>query len=133
MEDEFNNTTHGPSEEVNEINKEKLRFLQSTMLDRLALMIEQPLGMLTFFAKTIFYGLTSAGCTIGLSALVESRRLRKETLANYQDSVAHWTPDPVGATSQQPSSGGAGSHLKLRGMNGSKSSYGTPLGNKKAA
>ena len=80
----YQGSTQGPTEESVRLNEERLKFAHATAVDKLIMIIEQPLGILSMVVKLAIYGGVSAVCTVGLSSLMESRRLRKEAVAGYK-------------------------------------------------
>lgn len=75
-----------PTEESARLKEERLRYAHATAVDKIVLIIDQPMGMLSFMAKLAAYGISSAICTVALSSLMESRRLRKEAIEGYKSS-----------------------------------------------
>ena len=99
----YQNTTQGPTEESVTLNEERLKFAHATTVDKLILIIEQPLGILSMVIKLAVYGTASAVCTVGLSSLMESRRLRKEAVAGYKASRI--MGEPIAPAAQMPGMG----------------------------
>ena len=103
FEERFEESVKGMSEEQREARRERLHKLHLTTLDKLCIIIDQPLGFMSFMAKALIFGASAAVCTVGLSAAMESRRLRKQTLNDYQKFKASSASMQGMGKPQQPS------------------------------
>ena len=81
-----------PGEEEQTV-KNKILDEKISALEQLVIVIDRPKTPLAFMMKLLVFGLSAAVCTVGVNALYESRRRRKEAVDEY---LKHKHSAPLG-------------------------------------